>query len=137
MEDLKELIITGLILFVYFVFVGKKKKPKQKPVPPPIFGNENEETMTEIKEVFSTEKETSLEEFSQNLPKNEEYFTYETLESSENKKFESVNSYKKSTVEKEVQSVENEGENKIELSFTQDELIKGVIYAEILKNPNN
>jgi hypothetical protein len=78
-----------------------------------------------------------LEENFGNYPKNEEYFTYETIESEEKAYYTKNSLQREKEVENEMQVIENEGINNLDLSFSQDELIKGVIYAEILKNPYN
>ena len=71
------------------------------------------------------------------IPKNQPYFTYETLEPEikNESPIEEVSSV--DSVEKNVQNIENESEKKLQISMDMEELYKGVIYSEILKRPYN
>lgn len=141
MNDFKEILITGLILLVYFIFSGKKKKrQKEKPIPGPVYegADENWQPEESAQPQFTPPPiQVHLEENFGNYPKNEEYFTYETIESEEKAYYTKNSLQREKEVENEMQVIENEGINNLDLSFSQDELIKGVIYAEILKNPYN
>ena len=76
---------------------------------------------------------TSVEE----IPKNDSYFTYENLEPEINEEPHAEESTPVKDVEMNVQNIEGENEKIPQFSFTQEEILKGVIYSEILKNPYN
>src|SRR5574344_2676499 len=126
MDSLKELLITGVIVLVYFILVGKKAKKKQtKPIPGPVFQGEDENWAPENADemiIEETPKEVPLEEFSTNFPKNEKYFTYETISSTENESLETGDFTSTKLKQNNLQNVENESKKNIDLTFSQDEL---------------
>ena len=65
----------------------------------------------------------------QNSPKNESYFTYETLEPENLTDPVSPSTYPNS-------SIENEQQNTIDLKFDEEEIKKGLIYSIILEKPD-
>lgn len=67
------------------------------------------------------------------VPKEQEYFTYETMDDDLTKSRVSVEKEEKSNM----QSAENERENIPELTLTEEEIYKGVIYSEIFKRKFN
>ncbi|MEG2069918.1 MAG: hypothetical protein RR034_00885 [Bacteroidales bacterium] len=134
--DRIDIIITIGIALVYLFSVIKKKNAKnaenQTNSSSEEIDSENfpfEEPIKEIK------KSTILEENSSNYSKNKEYFTYEDGNSMENivnnEEYNQANLLSNG----EIQSLENENETSINFEFTQEEIIKGIVYSEILKRP--
>ena len=121
MDNFIEFLIT-IAFVVLFSLPGllKKKKETQskRPVfaPGPVFEEEDPEEY---------ESEDFLQESTPDIPKQEDYFTYETIED---------NSWKEPEM-KETKSViksqhpDNKGEEGGLLSFEEDEVLKGVIYS--------
>ncbi len=72
----------------------------------------------------------------QNSPKNESYFTYETLEPENLTDPVSPSTYPNSSIENEQQIIENEQQNTIDLKFDEEEIKKGLIYSIILEKPD-
>lgn len=131
-----------IIMSVILILAGKAKKGKNQkknnPVPP-IAAEGPARNIFERD--FSTEfpKESEphdLQDFPQKNPQNQDYFTYETLET---ETFEDELLQKNKVekhVEKKQQNIENEEVKNIDLQFNTQELTKGIIFAEILKRPN-
>ena len=71
------------------------------------------------------------------IPKNQEYFTYETFEPEIKEDDNKEESSPFDSVEKNVQIVDNEDEKKLQVSIEMEDIYKGVIYSEILKRPYN
>jgi hypothetical protein len=71
-----------------------------------------------------------------NSPKNDEYFTYETLEPESFTPATTTSTVSNSSAENEQQNAENEQQNNINLELDADELKKGVIYSIILEKPD-
>lgn len=145
MNSLKDLIITAVVVLGYFLLFGRKRKkatqskkqvqrPNQRQNPRPIFEEfMPEEPAVEHPETIMSESANNAEIY----PKNEEYFTYETVTDDEVNFAE--NSEKKSTKTEsdEKQDVGTQKENNSLIDFDSDELVKGVIYSEILQRPYN
>ena len=97
---------------------------------------ENEDVENWEEEIVGTEEENNDSGMRKNgtkIPKEPEYFTYETIEDDvEGARKNASNSKKYSS-----QMVENEEENKEKLTLTEEEIYKGVIYSEILKKKFN
>lgn len=75
------------------------------------------------------EMENFLHKKASEIPKQEEYFTYETLdEDPERTMFQAENLHVSET-----QRIVNKEEENNLLSLEEDEVLKGIIYAEILK----
>lgn len=142
------LITIGILAFVLLrASVKAKKKAQQRPqrkpnpyrTPRPVSTSEEfkpfwEETTTaptlQEKEV---DEQTSYEE----IPKNNAYFTYESLEPEINVEKNNEESSSLKDVEMNVQNIERENEKSPQFSLDKDEIIKGVIFSEILKRPYN
>lgn len=142
---MKDILITLAIVVGYFILFGAKKKKKATPPPKKKYAMENESPQrmnSETEEMFSTEEEEFLSQetsdsYANFYPKNAKYFTYETIADEEqdfNKKSES---FFDTGVEEESQIIDNEQENNSIIDLSKDELVKGVIYSEILKRPYN
>lgn len=132
--DIDILITIGVIAFVLLRAYGKSKKKKHSPFPQPTV--ESEPIWETIEDEYGdgeVKNQTSYEE----IPKNEEYFTYENLEPEMNDEKRTAGSSSIQDVEMNVQNIERESENLPQFSFDKEELMKGVIYSEILKRPYN
>ena len=137
------LITIGIIAFVLLRAYSKAKrknqqqvqrKPKPNPFPQPTVVSEPEwETSETYYRYENTKEATSYEE----IPKNNDYFTYESLEPEINVEKPVADSYSEKNVEINVQNIESEEEKKPQISLDMEELYKGVIYSEILKRPYN
>ena len=79
------------------------------------------------------EGDSFLQKSKAKIPKQPEYFTYETIDS-ESRNFVETPEKKK---ENDAQMSENEQKNALNLTFEEEELCKGVIYSEILKRKYN
>lgn len=156
MDGLIDILITiGIFVFFFVSYSSKIKKRRQqlqqqeqqkarqrsaRPMVPPTSESEEEPSWHEIFEFEQTVTKqgpsvasSSYEE----IPKNQSYFTYETIEPEikENVRAEET-SYNES-VEKNVQNIDNEMEKSPQFSLDMKEIYKGVIYSEILKRPYN
>lgn len=88
----------------------------------------------EVEAEYSFETNDSfLRQTKEKIPKQQEYFTYETLDC------ESENDMKTTSSDAgyETQMSENEQKNVCDFTFDEQELYKGVIYSEILKRKYN
>ena len=156
MDGLIDILITiGIFVFFFVSYSSNIKKRRQqlqqqeqqkarqrsaRPMVPPTSESEEEPSWHEIFEFEQTVTKqgpsvasSSYEE----IPKNQSYFTYETIEPEikENVRAEET-SYNES-VEKNVQNIDNEMEKSPQFSLDMKEIYKGVIYSEILKRPYN
>ena len=95
------------------------------------------EKVLENVEQKEDELSEEMQDFSEFSPKNEEFFTYETIEPELSTPFSTEPELSKSTVEKNVQIVENEEVKNIDIQFNTDNIINGIIFSEILKKPYN
>lgn len=121
MDNFLEIIITlaMVTLFLFPSLLKSVKETTKKPasyVPPEV-----DEDMLE--------EEAFLHENASETPKQEEYFTYETMDDD----FEN----RKESQDPVVSDVSQKIDNKIDedglLTFEEDEVLKGVVYSEILK----
>lgn len=123
-------LISFLIMFALWLvpIIIKSRSSRKKAVSGPRTLIEEEEQMTDV-----LETESNLLNSDENYENPSEYFTYETLEN------DSEKSSKKRTekVSEKVQIAEIEEEPHVELTFDEDEMLKGVIYSEILKRKFN
>ena len=131
--DWIDIVILAAILLPIFIKFRKKTQTKSpanhppKEVPPPLEESKYEPfTPSEV-----------LEDFDVNSSKNEEYFTYETIEPEISENFDEVAFYSQKSVEKIQQTTENEEVKNIELQFDNEEIKKGIIYSIILEKPYN
>ncbi len=146
MEPKQIIIILLVIAFYLFKFIRKAKNKAEEGSPSTPYSPSEEY------------KEQTSDQYSKKAsPINSEYETYEQYDEYQllkNKKFsaESLetasletgftqspkNSFEKQKIgKKEVQVIDNEDENKIDISIEQDEIRKGFLYSEILKRRYN
>ncbi len=137
------LITIGIIAFVLLRAYSKSKRKSQKQPQPkpqrPSFPQptvESEPIWETLEEVFQ-DNEVKTPASVEETPKNDSYFTYENLEPEINEEPHAEESTSVKDVEMNVQNIEGENEKTPQFSFTQEEILKGVIYSEILKNPYN
>lgn len=144
MSELKDILITLVIVVGYFFLFGKKKKkPSPTPKRTPVMEQESPAMLDpEIAYQFSEGEETFLSQES-NIssadfyPKNEKYFTYESIIDEEQNFNQNSGNFSDKKVEEESQIIDNEQESNSPIDISKEELIKGVIYSEILKRPYN
>lgn len=146
MEPKQIIIILLVIAFYLFKFIRKAKNKAEEGTPNTPYSP------------FEEYKEQPNEEYSKKAPPiNSEYQSYEQFDEHQllkNRKFSSetlesasletnfIQTPKssldtKKTDKNELQVIENDDENKIELSIEQDEIRKGFLYSEILKRRYN
>lgn len=101
------------------------KKGKQVVKTPPPFQSEREEEQ----DIF----ESKMRKNEPKVPKEREYFTYETLNDDSQEIWDSMKKEGKTNL----QSVESEKERMPELTMSEEEIYKGIIYSEILKRKFN
>ncbi|MCQ2279245.1 MAG: hypothetical protein MJZ49_00385 [Bacteroidales bacterium] len=120
----------GLVLFLIIIFRSNKKK---KTSPPPQQQRPSEAVFNSISE---DEDFQHLRKNQQKCPKNEEDFSYENISDEDFENLKEENVSQSTTVEKNIQSVDNEQTKNIDLQFNMEEIKKGIIYSEILKRPD-
>lgn len=135
---MKNLLILLALGVIYFIFNPDKKKKATKSTPPLFRPNPAKEP------AYNTRP--SSPNFTQPYTKPPEpqrvneksYFTYETIESSQEDLFyqDELMSQKRKKIENE-ELVEKEVENVIKIDFNQENFYQGIIFSEILKRPYN
>lgn len=126
--------IVIVFCIVFFLFTRRIARKAKSLAPPIEVQHENVfENVEQKQDDFSAE----MQDFSVNSPKNEEVFTYETLEPELSTPFSTEPELSNSTVEKNVQIVENEEVKNIDIQFNINNIVNGIIYSEILKKPYN
>ena len=128
-------IVISVIVVVAYLFFNYKKKEKKAEKPP--VEMPQMETIPHIPVVPKMEQEkifttTSLEENEKISSKTENYFTYEKINKIETEFYKNSEIFQKENL----QNVDNEKEYAGTLTLERDEIIKGIIYGEILKRPN-
>lgn len=152
--DIINIIITIAVILISLVSAIKKEKKKaskrQKNVVEPIprsggksifdyeIEDEVEEDENEIPQtsIFDEKKSwTPNAEKEKKVSKNNDYYSYETLES-ENESLEtSEQKFTRKESETPIQNTEKEEENDLSKEFNNEELRKAIIYSEILQRP--
>lgn len=132
-DNVARMIYILISIFIVAILVSAKKKPKKSPQPatadtPDPYGPEAVRP--------PKAKQPKMRKSEKNSPKNEEYFTYETLEPENFTSATSTPSPTDSSAENYQQNAENEQQNNINLELDADELKKGVIYSIILEKPD-
>ena len=121
MDNFLEIIITiaMVALFLFPSLIKSVKEVNKKPVPhvPPSV----DEEMPEMEEF--------LHEKASQIPKQEEYFTYETLDADSENPMSQAENFSVSSPQR---IVNKEEENNL-LSLEEEEVLKGIVYSEILK----
>ena len=128
MDGLVDILITIGIFVIFFASSSRKLKKRRQQMQ-----QQQQRKQKPPRPAVRPVTASSYEE----IPKNQPYFTYETLEPEikNESPIEEVSSV--DSVEKNVQNIENESEKKLQISMDMEELYKGVIYSEILKRPYN
>ena len=127
---MKEILSILLMLVIWLVpAIVKMRKEKARKLPAPIPQIEEED----LYEDDAQEMESDFQNVGSNPDNSQEYFTYESDDFS----FEKDKIQEHSAVDKSAQTIEIEQEAPTDLSFDKDELVKGVIYSEILKRKYN
>ncbi|MCQ2292389.1 MAG: hypothetical protein MJZ39_04445 [Bacteroidales bacterium] len=127
---MKEFLSVLLMLVIWLVPVivkSKREKAKNLSTSRPVL--EEEDPFEED----ALEMESDFQNVGSNPDNSQEYFTYESDDFS----FEKDKIQEHSAVDKSAQTIEIEQEAPTDLSFDKDELVKGVIYSEILKRKYN
>lgn len=118
------LLIWALPTIIKAVKEAKNPTPKVKTPMPDEYLEEDE---------IDLETNTDLQQNRTNVPNEQEYFTYETIETNDDSS--SVSSHSK--VNSNMQTTVNEEENKYALTLEEEEMYKGIVYSEILKKKYN
>lgn len=127
---MKEFLSVLLMLVIWLVPVivkSKREKAKNLSTSRPVL--EEEDPFEED----ALEMESDFQNVGSNPDNSQEYFTYESDDFS----FEKDKIQEHSAVDKSAKTIEIEQEAPTDLSFDKDELVKGVIYSEILKRKYN
>ena len=122
-----------IAIFIVTLFVSTRKKPKKSPAAPSVEMPDLDKSETGRSPKI---KQPKMRKSEQNSPKNESYFTYETLEPENLTDPVSPSTYPNSSIENEQQIIENEQQNTIDLKFDEEEIKKGLIYSIILEKPD-
>lgn len=121
MDNFLEVIITiaMVALFLFPSLIKSVKEVNKKPVK---HANPNAKNN-------QPKKRTILHKNASEIPKREEYFTYETLD------VDAINAMTQTEnfSDSETQQPVNKAEENTLLSLEDDEVLKGIVYAEILK----
>ena len=127
---MKEFLSVLLMLVIWLgpvIVKSKREKAKNLSTSRPVL--EEEDPFEED----ALEMESDFQNVGSNPDNSQEYFTYESDDFS----FEKDKIQEHSAVDKSAQTIEIEQEAPTDLSFDKDELVKGVIYSEILKRKYN
>ena len=121
MDSFLEVIITlaMVALFLFPSLLKSIKEANKKSVPHVPSGVDEE--MPEMEEF--------LHKKAPEIPKQEEYFTYETLDEEPERTMTQAENFHVS----ETQRIVNKEEENNLLSLEEDEVLKGIVYSEILK----
>ena len=129
-----DVVITIAVILAYFLLSPKKKQVKKNP--PPFLNTEQEAedfehtVIPQVKEHYETPNR-------ENISQENEYFTYETADSSNEVSYETITPKHEIKTEQISQDIQNEEEKSVIFTFEEDELYKGIIFSEILKRPYN
>lgn len=121
MDNLIEFLITIALVALFTIPSWLKKKDgtlATSPLPEP-----------EYEEEMDDETSPFLQNSTEEVPKQQEYFTYETLTDDE----ETMWNSEMEQPETQVQQLENKEKGEELLTFEENEVLKGVIYSEIIK----
>ncbi len=132
MDSIIDLLITIAVVALFSLPSLLKKKKEAQAKRPVFVPNPEYDEPEEVYESAYEEVPQSgdfVQKTAPEVPKREEYFTYETIEPEV--KMESKQAPK--APPKETQQPENKGKEEGLLSFEEDEVLKGVVYSEILK----
>lgn len=122
MDSFLDFLITIALVALFTIPSLLKKKDAAKAntqVPEPDYDYEMED-----------EREPFLQNSMEEIPKSGEYFTYETIGDSPEYVFTNE---AQAPPKKEVQQTDNKVEGNSLLSLDKEEVLKGIIYSEILK----
>lgn len=124
------LLSVGFILLTVKSAKGKVPQPQPEAVPKP---SANKPRKPQKQARASTPK---MQNFKQNSPKNEGYFTYETLEPENSESLPTTLDAAGLSVENYQQITENEQQKNINLELSEEEIKKGIVYSIILERPD-
>jgi len=132
--DTIDIVISVIVVVAYLFFNYKKKEKKAETasveIPETVAPHDiNFEPKIEKKRSNLT---TSMEEIERKSSKMEKYFTYEETNNIETEFYNHNAAFAKANL----QNVDNEIEYLTLLTLESDEIVKGIIYGEILKRPN-
>lgn len=122
-----------ILISIFVVAILVSLKPKKSPQPA---SAETPDLPRPKTARTAKAKQPKMRKSEAKSPKNEEYFTYETLEPESFTPATSTPTSSDSSAENYQQNAENEQQNDIHLDLDADELKKGVIYSIILEKPD-
>ena len=121
MDNFLEIIIT-IAMVALFLFPSLLKSVKDVNKKPATHANPDAENV-------KPKMRSVLHKNASEIPKQEEYFTYETLDVDSMNTMTQAENFSDS----EAQRLVNKAEENTLLSLEDDEVLKGIVYAEILK----
>lgn len=125
-------VMLSVVFMLLTIKSAKGKVPQPQPeAEPKIPANRVQKTKKK-----SHSDKTKMRDFPQNSPKNEGYFTYETLDTYDNADLNTAPKKSENISERKEQLVENEGKNELKLKMDEEEIQKGIIYSIILERPD-
>lgn len=128
--DIIDIVISVILVVAYLFFNYKKKETAQIEIPITAAPhNIHFEPKVEKKRINLT---SSMEEIERKSSKMEKFFTYEETDNIETE----LNNHDATFAKANLQNVDNEIEYLTMLTLESDEIVKGIIYGEILKRPN-
>lgn len=132
-DNAERMIYILISIFIVAILVSARKKPNKSPSP----ASADAPDLSLPKTARTPKaKQPKMRKMETNSPKNEEYFTYETLEPETFTSGTPTPISSDSFSENYQQNAENEQQNNINLELDANELKKGVIYSIILKKPD-
>lgn len=133
------LITIGIVAFVLLrAYVKTKKKMQQQQAKQQREARQTVRPASMEKPLRQEMQEPSVAPMSyEEIPKNQSYFTYETIEPEIKQEAYPKASSSGEAVEKNVQNIDIEDEKNLQISLEKEDIYKGIIYSEILKRPYN
>ena len=135
--------IIGFFLLRAFHKSKRAAQKKRRPLPSSVFTMPEKEAEPTFREEFEIPRAETRQSpqfvtsTNEETPKNDSYFTYETIEPEIGGDDHVRDNSFHDDVEKIVQNIDNETEKMSQITFEKEDLIKGIIYSEILKRPYN
>lgn len=120
-------ILITLLIVIITALLNVKKKGTNSRKPAPVAPQQGQNC--------PPPPPSKMQNFETNSPKNENYFTYETLNPEDFISPSPSTILPDSSVENYQQTTENERQSKVKLNLDEEEIKKGIIYSIILEKP--
>lgn len=125
-----------VMLSVVFMLLTIKSAKGKVPQPQPEAAPKSPANRTQKSKKTSHSSAPKMQKLEPISPKNEGYFTYETLEPENSESLPTTLGAAGLSVENSQQITENEQQKNVNLEFDTDEIKKGIIYSIILEKPD-